>query len=256
MKSKIRNWNARRIEQRRLKYNFRSTNEGFQFKGIKWQFDKDWEPLTRTLVTKFSEFVPNFVNVGAHYGYYCCLAAQNGMKVTGFEPIDANFSMLRDNLAVNNFLEDSRLFHSAVGDRNYLTKIYGAYSGASLIPEMTSNSDLYQITPVIRLSDIHLEDSPTLFLIDVEGFELSVLAGATSLIENKSRNTWIVEICADNFADFGSQMMEAGYAVYYIGKDKLLKIDKQELETAEIEGNFLFVDLDQDKNQEIVNSYI
>ena len=51
-------------------------------------------------------------------------------------------------------------------------------------------------------------------------------------------------------------MMEAGYAVYYIGKDKLLKIDKQKLETAEIEGNFLFVDLDQDKNQEIVNSYI
>ena len=83
-----------------------------------------------------------------------------------------------------------------------------------------------------------------------------MLAGATSLIENKSRNTWIVEICADNFADFGSQMMEAGYAVYHIGKDKLLKIDKQKLETAEIEGNFLFVDLDQDKNKEIVNSYI
>ena len=104
MKDKLRIWNSRRIERRRLKYQFRSTMDGFQYKGIHSQFEDSWEPLTRALVKAFSNYTLSFVNIGAHYGYYACLAAQQGMKVTAFEPIDANYQMLRDNIDTNNFL--------------------------------------------------------------------------------------------------------------------------------------------------------
>ena len=126
------------------------------------------EPLTRKLVAELSKDRRSFVNLGAHYGFYSCLAAHLGMNVTAFEPIDANFSMLRDNLEANNFLDECRLFHGAVGDRSYLTKIYGAYSGASLLQNKTRNSKLYQTTQVFKLSDINFIDEATLFLMDVE----------------------------------------------------------------------------------------
>ena len=50
MKAKIRNWNTRRIEKRRLNARYTTTPEGFLFKGAKFQFDVNWEPLTRKLV--------------------------------------------------------------------------------------------------------------------------------------------------------------------------------------------------------------
>ena len=86
-------WNERRIERLRLKAPFKKTPEGFSYKGIKFQFDPNWEPLTRKLVQSYSATDACFVNVGAHYGYYACLAAHCGMTVTAFEPIDANYKL-------------------------------------------------------------------------------------------------------------------------------------------------------------------
>ena len=59
------------------------------------------------------------------------------MNVTAFEPIDANYQMLRDNLAENGLLDLCRVIHGAVGNRSHITKIYGAFSGATLFPDRT-----------------------------------------------------------------------------------------------------------------------
>ena len=82
MKAKIRNWNTRRIEKRRLNAKYTTTPEGFLLKGAKFQFDVNWEPLTRKLVAELSKDRRSFVNLGAHYGFYSCLAAHLGMNVT------------------------------------------------------------------------------------------------------------------------------------------------------------------------------
>ena len=256
MKDKLRIWNSRRIERRRLKYQFRSTMDGFQYKGIHSQFEDSWEPLTRALVKAFSNYTLSFVNIGAHYGYYACLAAQQGMKVTAFEPIDANYQMLRDNIDTNNFLYDCRLVHAAVGDRSHLAKIYGAFSGASLIPEMTKKSNsMYQITQVFELSDFRLSSEPTLFLIDVEGYELNVLEGARNHLADKSKNIWIVETTSKNSEEFSTKMLKHGYSLLHIGHKKLSAVTKQDIKKGGLDGNFLCIDLDQKQNSELVEAF-
>ena len=255
MKAKIRNWNTRRIEQRRLNSKYTTTPEGFLFKGAKFQFDVNWEPLTRKLVSELSQDRRSFVNIGAHYGFYSCLAAHLGMRVTAFEPIDANFSMLRDNLEANNFTDECRLFHGAVGDRSYLTKIYGAYSGASLLQDKTRNSKLHQTTQVFKLSDINFKDEATLILMDVEGFELSVLEGAKHLLNQKSQNTWIIETSKDNSLALGSLMFEYGYSMFHIGSEKLRAVSNGDLKRSGIDGDFLCLDLDSENNRKLVKHF-
>lgn len=256
MKDKLRIWNSRRIERRRLKYKFRGTKDGFQYKGINSQFEDSWEPLTRALVKAFANHTSSFVNIGAHYGYYVCLAAQEGMKVTAFEPIDANYQMLRDNIDANNFLDDCRLIHGAVGDRSHVTKIYGAFSGASLIPEFNNKpNSMYQITQVFELSEFRLSRDPTLFLIDVEGYELNVLEGANDLLADKVKNTWIVETTSKNSEEFSTKKIEHGYSLFHIGTEKLKAVTAQDFKQGGLDGDFLCIDIDQKQNSELVKSF-
>lgn len=177
------------------------------------------------------------------------------MHVTAFEPIDANFGMLRDNLEANNFLDECRFFHGALGDRSYLTKIYGAYSGASLLQDKTRNSKLYQTTQVFKLSDITFQDAATLFLMDVEGFELSVLDGAKHLLSDKAQNTWIIETSKENSPALGSLMFEYGYSLFHIGVEKLQAVAKDDLKQAGIDGDFLCLDLESETNRNLVKQF-
>ena len=256
MKDKLRIWNSRRIEKRRLKYEFRNTSDDFQYKGIHSQFEDSWEPLTRALVKAFATYTPSFVNIGAHYGYYACLAAKNGMNVTAFEPIDANYQMLRDNIDANNFLNDCRLVHGAVGDRSHLAKIYGAFSGASLIPEMNNKpNSMYQITQVFALSDFQLSSTPTLFLIDVEGYELNVLEGAKHQLADKTKNAWIVETTSKTSQEFSSKMLRYGYSLFHIGAEKLSTVSEANFQDGDLGGDFLCIDLDQKHNSDLVSKF-
>lgn len=250
-------WNERRIEKVRLKRKFLPTADGFLYKGMKAQYSPTWEPLTRQLVRAYSEITPSFVNVGAHYGYYACMAAHLGMRVTAFEPIDANYQMLRDNLEKNDFLDACRIIHGAVGDHSHITKIYGAFSGATLLPDKSRKPDsMYQITQVFTLSEIKFNREPTLFLMDVEGFELNVLNGAKDLLGDVENNSWIVETGGDNLLEFGTRMIDAGYSVFHIGADKLAPLTKDDLVSSNLGENFLCTSLEQPKNKELVSRYL
>ncbi|UYV39109.1 FkbM family methyltransferase [Rhodobacteraceae bacterium D3-12] len=250
-------WNERRIEKVRLRRKPLPTADGFLYKGMKSQYRSDWEPLTRQLVRAYSEINTSFVNVGSHYGYYACMAAHLGMRVTAFEPIDANYQMLRDNLEMNNLLDACRIIHGAVGDHSHITKIYGAFSGATLLPNKSRKpSSMFQITQVFTLSEIHFDQEPTLFLMDVEGFELNVLNGAKDLLSDSENNSWIVETGGDNLVEFGTRMIDAGYSIFHIGTDKLAPLTKADLTASELGENFLCTNLAQPKNKELVSRFL
>ena len=249
-------WNERRIEKLRLKRPYKKTPEGFSYKGIKFQFEPNWEPLTRQLVQSYAATDASFVNVGAHYGYYACLAAHCGMNVTAFEPIDSNYQMLRDNLAYNDFLVRCRIIHGAVGAYSHITKIYGAFSGSTLLPEKTRKpKSMYQVTQVFTLSEIAIKNENTLFLMDVEGFELNVISGAAELVSNVENNSWIIETSGDNLCTLGNQMIDHGYSLFHIGKDKLLQLQKDDLIGCTLHGNFLFTNVDNESNLNIIKRF-
>ena len=250
-------WNERRIERIRLNGKYFKTTDGFVYKGIKAQFSPDWEHLTRKLLKDISKNSLSFVNIGAHYGYYSCMAAQLGMQVTAFEPIDANYQMLRDNLEKNELLTNVRVIHGSVGDHSHIAKIYGAFSGATLIPGQSRKPEsMYQITQVFRLSEIAFKQEPTLFLMDVEGFELQVLDGAGDLLNDSENNSWIVETGGDRLLEFGTRMMDAGYSLFYIGRSKLTPISRTDLKSSTLGGNFLCINLSLIINQELVAKYL
>lgn len=253
---KIAVWNERRIEKRRLKREFKETKDGFLYKGIQSQFRDDWEPLTRQIVIGASAFTQNFVNIGAHYGYYACLAGANGMNVTAFEPIDANFQMLRDNISKNKIDSQCRLIHGAVGQNTFLTKIYGAFSGATLLSENTKKpKSMNQVTQVFALSDFTFADAPTLFLIDTEGFEVEVIKGANNLVEDSSNNSWIIETAGKKFIEIAAIMEPYGYSIFHIGSEKLTKVNAESLETNQHSGNFLFIKLDGKNKSKLIESF-
>ena len=254
---RIEDWNERRIERLRLKGPFRKTPEGFSYKGVKAQFEPNWETLTRKLVHAYSATDASFVNVGAHYGYYACLAAHYGMNVTAFEPIDANYQMLRDNLAHNGFLDRCRIIHGAVGGYSHITKIYGAFSGATLLPENTRKpKSMYQVTQVFTLSEIVTNKEKSLFLMDVEGFELNVISGASELVADLENNSWIIETNGDNLISLGTEMIDHGYSLFHIGNDKLLQLQKADLSGCILKGNFLCTDASKVSNMNIINRFL
>lgn len=249
-------WNERRIERLRLKAPFKKTTEGFSYKGIKSQFEPNWEPLTRQLVQSYAATDASFVNVGAHYGYYACLAAHCGMNVTAFEPIDANYKMLRDNIAYNDFLDRCRIIHGAVGSETHITKIYGAFSGATLLPENTRKpKSMYQVTQVFKLSEIVFKKEKTLFLMDVEGFELNVISGAAELVADLENNSWIIETSGDNLGVLGGKLIDQGYSLFHIGKHNLAQLHKPDLIGCKLNGNFLFTDASKASNIDIINRF-
>ncbi len=198
----------------------------------------------------------SFVNVGAHYGYYACLAAHCGMNVKAFEPIDANYKMLRDNIAYNDFFDRCRIIHGAVGSEIHITKIYGAFSGATLLPVNTRKpKSMYQVTQVFTLSEIAIKKEKTLFLIVVEGFELNEISGAAELVADAENNSWIIETSGDNLYALGDKMIDHGYSLFHIGNDKLLQLHKDDLMECALNGNFLFTNLGNESNLNIIKRF-
>ncbi len=152
----------------------------------------------------FKEMVPGydlFINVGANIGYYCCMALKAGVDAVAFEPIDLNLVALTKNVVANGWEHRIELFPMAVSDRHGVMKIYGGGLGASLLPDWSNNAPgNFGWVPVTTLDatvGARLAGRRCLVLIDVEGAERSVLAGARSLLAAEPRPTWIVEICVD-----------------------------------------------------------
>ncbi|MDQ2088471.1 FkbM family methyltransferase [Marimonas arenosa] len=257
---RLRVLNDRRIENRRLAKPFQRTADGFLYKGIPIQFSADWEARERRLVHKLLSGADRFVNVGAHYGYFTCLARSAGVAAIAFEPIDANFHMLLDNLTQNDFDRGTLLIHAAAGDENAVATITGAFSGATLTANSRKPASLNQKTPVVRIDDVVPDIAgQTLFLVDVEGFEYFALRGAARHVADCAHNSWIVEITGSTINRDGAlventdyratfeMFLEAGYQVWSIGPDPM-RMDGDALDAAmradprdRPRGNFLFL---------------
>ena len=187
--------NNRRIERRRLKKPFRITPQGFHFRGLDVQFTDEWERHTKCLISALAKNHHLLINVGAHYGFYTCLAASLQMDVIAIEPIDQNFKMLRDNVKKNGFDERCLLLHCAAGDRKGVEKIFGAFSGATMLQELSNKpKTMFQETQVLKLDDLLIPDTNKVILMDVEFFEYNVLCGALKLLDEPEKTKWIIEM--------------------------------------------------------------
>ncbi len=122
-----------------------------------------------------------YVDVGANIGHLAIEAALivgNSGRVTAFEahPRIANF--LRQNIQLNQ-LNNIRVAQVAVG---------ASFGWVGFTDNRSDDQNMVAydgqiVVPLITLDSLLEDESPTLLKIDVEGFELFVLLGATALLE-------------------------------------------------------------------------
>ena len=136
------------------------------------------------------------LDIGANVGYHT-LAFSKMVGATGtvvsFEPQPRIFQLLAANIA-NNDLQNVTALNMAVGEsRGYVDmpsftyddpKNYGTFSARDrLIGEQAEAR--YLPVPVQRLDDMAYARAANVIKMDVEGMELSALAGAAGILKNR-----------------------------------------------------------------------
>lgn len=260
----IRGFLRMRRHNRLLSRPFVHTPYGFQFSGPKAMESGEFE---RTEVELFSSLIQNadgFVNVGANFGYYVCMALAHGVPTIAIEPSPENREILNKNLRQNGFDKDVSVMPLACGEAEGEAVIFGVGTGASLVDGWARNpKSLRQQIPVQRLDKIVSPGSITrqsLFLVDVEGFELEVMKGAEKILERNEKPIWIIESGLfshrkdhprnESFLPLVQLMNEFGY-ICYAGSDlsKPIEVEFIEQELREDSSqlsaiNFLFTPRD------------
>ncbi|MEO5364946.1 MAG: FkbM family methyltransferase [Magnetococcus sp. WYHC-3] len=164
------------------------------------------------------------LDIGSHRGFMAGVMARNGARrVYCFEPNPANLARLEQLQGINPTL-DLRLMPLAVGSTN-------GRASFSLMPESTMgklSDSRFQPTEAtsgtldvtVRTLDDLLQtgeiEAPGLIKVDVEGAEVEVLRGATTLIR-EHRPHWIIEAHELVLGQECSRILEqAGYWVRVI----------------------------------------
>ncbi|HPQ11449.1 MAG TPA: FkbM family methyltransferase, partial [Bacillota bacterium] len=123
------------------------------------------------------------LDVGAYVGeaslWFSSIVGSEG-TVYAFEPEPMAFRMLRNNLKVNN-IQNVIPVNMAVGDTDKLMKLSGN-SGASVLTESMNGAVVKVITIDSFVAQQHFT-KVSFMKMDVEGYELNVLIGASETIQ-------------------------------------------------------------------------
>ena len=224
--------NRRRIYKRQEHKPLKLSSNGFLFSGIQSYIDGTWEPGTTKVFKKLLDSVSVFVNVGAHHGYFCCIALRNSVETIAFEPEKSNCVMLRKHILANKFSNNFQLYEAAVGSKTSEMKFFGGGdTGTLVVPNPRAPKAQINSVKVVKLDNIiKNKDQKILFLIDAEGFELNVLEGAIGILSSKIKHYFIIELwnpsSADalapkneNFTNVFSLMENNGYRGWRINED-------------------------------------
>jgi FkbM family methyltransferase len=193
----------------------RSITEGVLEKGS-FQFE-----LFEVIRRIYSRRDVCFVNVGANIGTTCLNAHASGFRdIIAFEPVKGNFSLLETNLA--GLAIDLR--RQAVGEAPGKAAINLNLSSIGRHSFVKNFGNGNEEVEVVRLDDV-LPQRPGFLWIDTEGFELSVLRGATNYLANYAEGICIEItpqlIGSDAVAILG-QILTRHFSRFYTAEGELL----------------------------------
>jgi FkbM family methyltransferase len=158
------------------------------------------EPGTRRVITRILAAGSTFVDVGAHVGILSLAAARavqpNG-RILALEPASRTFESLRKTVLANDVQGTVEAMQLACGQRQEKRELYvGRILGHSSLRPPDKNAQVTQVESVeVRCLDdlVGPRHKVDLVKIDVEGFELDVLAGMRRVISDNHDIALIVE---------------------------------------------------------------
>lgn len=162
---------------------------------VKWG---EYEPFESQIIRNALHPESYFVDVGAHIGYYSCLARSCGARVTAYEPNPLNSAFLAINLSQYGW-HSYGIRGSALSDEDGDKQLF-------LSPTNSGDDTLYPFDDLQRASIMittsRLDDSvwmeyPDLIKIDIQGGEIKALRGMERVLSKKQVKTLAVEFFPD-----------------------------------------------------------
>lgn len=196
------------------------------------------------LLNLFKDFLKTgdtFIDIGANIGLMSIFASKIvGEKgnVYSFEPNPTTLNILHKNLALNS-VQNVTVCPFALGSENANQQIYANWhinrGGASLVKPST-DSESFDIE-VIRFDKFYNENIKSdiaLIKIDVEGFEMQVLGGFGTILEQTT--PYLIIECGEERGDVSATKVEVYnyvnqlnlYAIFKLkrGKERVSKLVK------------------------------
>lgn len=157
---------------------------------------RDYEPVTTSVFLAAIERRSIIVDVGAHLGYYSCLASRaTGPRgvVYAVEPFESNVKCLQRNISLN-AIKNVVVCQIAASNTSGRRKFHVTHSSDSHgFYEHPVARTLETIEVAVEPLDLVIERRAHVIKIDVEGAEIEVLGGMRQLLERSPGATVIVE---------------------------------------------------------------
>jgi FkbM family methyltransferase len=177
---------------------FAETPFGYRFAGLPAMIAGTFEQQERAALRDHLASADLFVDIGAFYGYFTCMACSLGKPAIAVEPVPATLRYLCANLHVNGWGSGVEIYPVGLADKPGLASLFGAGSAASLVPGWGGASRFFQRTIPLSTLDILLGDrfrgQRLVIKMDVEGAEYAALQGAVGILQAVPRPVWLVEI--------------------------------------------------------------
>lgn len=173
------------------------TAYGFHLAGDPAMAGRGWEGEEVRVLLELMNVHDAMLDIGANVGFYSCLGASRGFETLAFEPSPRNLKFLYRNLWENRFW-GVEVFPLGLGAQRGLARIYGFGGVASFVrgwaQAREAQSSLVPMTTLDTIAAGRFSKKRLLIKLDVEGFELDVLAGAAETLRLHHRPAWMVEV--------------------------------------------------------------
>ena len=156
-----------------------------------------------------------FLDIGAHGALYSIILAQEQLanRIIAFEPEPTNLIQLRANLFINDMIKRIEVIDKAVSDKAGRIEFFTASQrGGSRMSEyhpMSTVAERIEVESDCLDSMVYVKDKFVIAKIDVEGGELTVLAGMERTI-SENRCLFQIESFTDCFPALKTRMERRG----------------------------------------------
>jgi FkbM family methyltransferase len=182
----------------------------------------EWWELSMTLMACRRYRPEAFIDVGANIGLYTCVLgkAQAPRKLLAFEPDPRNFVRLSESIARNGLVGVVDAHPIAVGAAKSTASLILGTAGNCALTKLGDAGPHAPSVDVIALDDLlDIRNSMICVKIDVEGYEIQVLAGAAILLRSNGGYAQI-ECHGDKRPDEVTKIMTA-YGWHLVGRHDL-----------------------------------